>query len=291
MGIIGGGPAGIAAAIQLKRFDVPALLFDAKLPGSLLKNAHWVENYLGFYPGIPGGKLLEKFHATLSDYQIEPVYGTVEKLDYKDEVFILQAGSKTHHFEYVIVASGTKPKVGEHEVLTEVFPLLLERKKIILIIGGGDAAFDNALNLAKHNQVIICNRGNNFTALPALLTKALKHKNIRVYKNCKLQAISSSSNNKRYNVSFIHKTEAISLVVDYVLQAIGRSPQKDFYSENLKKYERHLIKRSKLFLAGDVKNDRYRQVAIAVGDGIMAAMKISHKLQKSNARRYQQTWQ
>lgn len=287
VGIIGGGPAGIAAAIQLKRFDVPTLLFDAKLPGSLLKNAHWVENYLGFYPGLSGNELLEKFHANLSEYQIEPIYTKVKNLDYKDEIFILEAGDKTYHFDYVIVASGTKPKIGEHEALTEVFPLLAGRNKTILIIGGGDAAFDNALNLAEHNQVIICNRSNKFTALPVLLAKALKHKNIQAYQSCKLQTISSNIDNKQFNVSLVRKNETINCVVDHVLQAIGRVPQKDFYSEDLKKYEKLLIRRGQLFLAGDVKNARYRQVAIAVGDGIMAAMKISHKLQKSDARRYQ----
>jgi len=69
-------------------------------------------------------------------------------------------------------------------------------------------------------------------------------------------------------------------VVDFVLFAIGRSPQKDFYDASLAGYENELLDRGKLFLAGDVKNGPFRQVAIAAGNGLEVAMKIKQVMEK-----------
>ena len=68
------------------------------------------------------------------------------------------------------------------------------------------------------------------------------------------------------------------LEVDYLIIAIGRTEQKDFYSENLLSNEKILIENKLLALAGDVKNGLFRQTSIAVGDGIKCAMEIYHSL-------------
>jgi thioredoxin reductase len=68
------------------------------------------------------------------------------------------------------------------------------------------------------------------------------------------------------------------LDADYVVFALGREPQLDFLSELVKTNVRELERNGRIYFVGDVKNDIYRQTAIAVGDGIMAAMKIARKL-------------
>lgn len=290
--IIGAGPAGTAAAIQLKRSGIEPLLFDIKPSGSLLKNAWSVENYLDPGSGISGRQLLKEFHAMLTKHHLRPIYHVVEQLDYRRDAFEIKAdNNKTYYSDYVMVASGTKPKILpdkitryiKAQIFSEVLPLLNKRGKTVVIIGGGDAAFDNALNLATHNQVIVCNRRQDSQALPSLISKALKHKNIRYYKSCCLQAISLDEHGK-LNVSFAYGQKPLNITADYLLQAIGRLPQKDFYTVQLRACERGLIKQGRLFLIGDVRNNRYRQVAIAVSDGIIAAMKIFHNLQKNNVR-------
>ena len=288
--IIGAGPAGMAAALQLQRFGIATLLVGADFPGSLLRNAWWVENYLGITPGASGQNLLQMFQQHLKQNKIAVVNTSVELLDYKvaEQLFTIKTSLKNYEADYVIVATGTKPKVlplmttiqdtRKRYVFSEVFPLLKKRKRTIVIIGAGDAAFDNALNLAKYNKVIICNRSKNLTALPLLVQQATKNKHIVYYQDYKLRSILAGTQNNLACI-FVNKRRQVSLAADYLLAAIGRIPCKDFYADKLQSLETQLLKCNRLFLAGDVQNASYRQVAIAVSDGIVAAMQIFYALQ------------
>ncbi len=285
--IIGAGPAGMAAAMQLQRFDIKALLFEQGEAGSLLKNAWSVENYLGVPAGKAGLDLLQLFRQHLKKSKVNLVKAQVTSLDYdsKLHLFKIKTSAKIYFADRAIVATGTKPKVlpliKNHQeaikpyLFYEVFPLLRLRNKTIVIIGAGDAAFDNALNLAKHNKVMICNRSKCSAALPLLTNQALKHKNIAYYQEYALKEVGFGIH-KKLNCVFTNKKRRVCVEADYILAAIGRIPQKDFYTDRLKLSEKRLIKSGKLFLAGDVKNSKYRQVAIATGDGIVAAMRISN---------------
>ena len=168
----------------------------------------------------------------------------------------------------------------------KVFPLLKLRHKTILIVGGGDVACDNAINLAKFNKIIVCHRSKNTNALPTLLAKVKQHPNITYYANCKLQNIAAVTGKKKLGLMLDNFGKHVYIEVDYLLAAIGRLPQKDFYHSSLRLLEKKLIKQGKLFLVGDVKNSVYRQTAIATGDGIMAAMKIFHSMIKYDFTNY-----
>jgi len=264
--IIGAGPAGMAAALQLKRYGVDALLFDKSKTGSLLKNAWRVENYLGFN-AKSGLELLKIFQNQLKQHNIEPIITEVTSLDYNQDKFII---NNTHYAQQVIIASGTKPKTLPYEnIYYEVFLLLKERNKTIIIIGAGDAAFDYALNLAANNKVFILNKSNKIKALPLLVNKALKHENITYKENKIIKKITTDN-----TITFTSNNKKFTIVADFLLAAVGRVPQKDFYTQDLHAKEQELIKQSKLHLIGDVKNGIYRQTAIAVADGIQTAMKI-----------------
>jgi thioredoxin reductase (NADPH) len=284
--IIGAGPAGISCALQLQRFNIETILFEQSKTGSLLKNAWCVENYPGVSSGISGINLLQKFQKILVKNKIRVIKAKVEALDYNSNLkqFKIKANRKKHIVDYVVVASGTKAKVFnliqtaatiiKQNSFSEVFPILNQKNKTIIIIGAGDAAFDNALNLAQHNKIIICNHKKQNHALPLLVTKALKHKNITYYQNYELHSIAQGGYKNLCCHFFNKQRKSISIDADYLIAAIGRIPQKDFYTDKLFLLEKRLLKERKLFLIGDVKNSIYRQVAIAVGDGISTAMKI-----------------
>jgi len=288
--IIGGGPAGIAAAIQLKRYNLNPVLFEYGRPGGLVRNANIIENYPGFPEGIIGEVLAELMIMQLESSGIPLYRERVEKLDYKrttDSLSIITPES-TYQASIVIIATGTKPKKLDIieslpesvkvKTFYEIVPLINIKNKKIIIIGAGDAAFDYALNLASDNEVVILNRSNNIAAIPLLKERVDECSKIAYYADSNLKSIESSKTGIKVVVEQMGKQLIID--ADYLIVAIGREPNKDFYSQNLLKMEKELISQNRLYLIGDVINGLYRQVSIAIGDGVRSAMQIYNKLRE-----------
>lgn len=281
--IIGGGPASIATAIQLKRYKIECLLFEQRELGGLLKNAYKVENYLGFPEGISGLELVELFKKHLQIYGSKVIFERVILLDYKEGVFLIKTSKDTYYSNTVVVASGTKPKTLDiiktlseelkNKIFYEIYPIFDIQRKRVVIIGAGDIAFDYALTLSKNNEVLIVNRGNRIKALPLLVDRVMNNPRIRYFKNSLVRKIGKGKE-KALLITLLKQEDTIAIDADYVVVAIGRVPQKDFYSPNLIKMEQRLLSQGLLYLAGDVKNNIYRQTAIAIGEGIYTAMKI-----------------
>jgi thioredoxin reductase len=287
--IIGAGPAGIAAAIQLKRYGLEPVVFEREKIGGLLHNANLVENYPGFPDGIPGSELIKLFSAQLNRLGIKTRRQEITGVDYCDGVFEISSLQETCFSEYLIIASGTTPNQFEHldipenlkdKVFYEVRDLVNVSNKEIVIVGAGDAAFDYALNLAQNdNHVTILNRGNEVKSLELLVTRVKEKANID-YKDFN-EITSIFVNEKGMSLHLNSPEGKVHLFADYLLGALGRKPNQVFIRDNLRFQIEELRNSGLLYLVGDVKNEIYRQTAIAVGDGVMAAMQIHHMLEET----------
>jgi thioredoxin reductase len=276
--IIGGGPAGIAAAVQLHRSDVSTLILEKEEVGGLLLNANKVENYLGFPEGISGRELVKTFKKQLSFLGVKIKIEKVESIKYEKNKFTLLTNEAPFFSKYLIIASGTSPKKllytfseeVQKRVFYESYKMTMENKEIV-IIGGGDAAFDQALNLSKNNKVTILNRNTQHKCLP-LLHRRVKSNNQITYRTM-IEVKSVECSKERLFLRCIDKGKDVSISCDYILGAIGREPALEF---NLTEKEliNDLISKTRLFYIGDVVNDLFRQTTIAAGEGIKAAMKI-----------------
>ena len=286
--IIGAGPAGIAAAIQLKRQGINPVVFEKREIGGLLRNANLVENYPGFPGGISGGHLVSLFERQLRAQLLEVVFEEVTSLDFEDETFHVESPKRVCRSRTVLVASGTKareftdikiPESVTARVFYEICPILEATGKKVVIVGAGDAAFDYALNLGKCNEVTILNRGETVRCLPLLWERVMKSGGIGYRKHAKIVNITGDSS-EGLLLECVGPGGASRLGADYLIFAIGRNPQLDFLSEKLKEEAQELENRGLLYFVGDVKYRVFRQTAIAVGEGIMAAMRMSKKLQE-----------
>ena len=210
--------------------------------------------------------------------------------EFDGDLFRIETDKRKLAARVLVAATGTKPKklpeglVGpglEERVFSEVYPLLSCSGKKVIIIGGGDAAFDYALNLAGSNQVVILNRGEEIKALRLLIDRALAHPDITYQAHAELKSLALDKDGKlQLEVSLGGNLGGME--GDYLIAAIGRDPDTDFSVPSIMKEIDQLKKNRRLYLIGDLKNGLFRQTAIAVGDGIRAAMEIDQYLSKES---------
>lgn len=288
--IIGAGPGGLSTALQLKRYGILPLIFEKDQVGGLLNNANLVENYPGFPKGIPGPALVKLFIDQLQNHSIPIVNEKVEVLQFRKENFQVRTDRQEYQSNILVIASGTKPrrftdikipKEIQGQVFYQVYPLLHLSGKRIAIVGAGDAAFDYALNLARGNEIEILNRGEQVSCLPLLWERAKQSPRIHYHPGTKISTLHPTIDR---SISLECQTPAGQVVfeVDSLVGAIGREPQLDFISGQFSKKAIQLENSGDLYYVGDVINGLYRQTAIAVGNGILTAMKIYNHLQESN---------
>ena len=283
--IIGAGPAGIACAVQLKRYGIDSLLFEKNHTGGLLRNANLVENYIGFEKGISGRDLVEKFRKNLEDLDIKPIFEEVKKISFSGGNFHIETSNALFISEILVVASGTKPRMIDYpindalqdKIFCEIVDLDKNNytDKKFVIIGAGDAAFDYALNLVNNyniSEVIILNRNNKAKCLPFLEKRALETEKIKHLKNIKVENIEETDD--KIVLSCTEEENNINIDADCIMYAIGRDACMYFLDDELLKESLNLQKERLLYFIGDVTNGNYRQTFIAAGDGIKTAMKI-----------------
>ena len=286
--IIGRGPAGIATAIQLNKYCSGLLvLFSKQWHSGLLPYAYNIENYPGFPHGITGAKLWSKFYAQLLQNNVQQVFHDVDLLNFDERIklFTIKVGDEVYYAKYVVVATGTiskqleLPKLDPTVINTcihyDLTKIIQQHSKKIAIIGAGDAAFDYALSLSQNNLVTIFNRGSSINASIALQKQIKTNQKIFYYDNAQLISLKPCGM-MRQQLFFQQAPNVVSYVFDYVVAAIGRVPNKAFYSARLAELETTLIENKLLYLVGYIKNNMCRQVAISVADGIIAAMQLKN---------------
>lgn len=251
----------------------------------MLRNANLVENYPGFPGGISGRELVRRIEKQLREANLTVAFEEVKLLDFSDGVFeITTAMDRSFCANRVVIASGTAPVLfsslgipvsAENRVFYEVYPLRFVHHKKVVVVGAGDAAFDYALNLAgRDNQVSILNRGAAVKCLPLLWERANACPKIRYFPETSVAGVREDAPGGSMTVECAVSGRTVMMGAHFVLFAIGREPQLSYLSPRIDRQKQELTSAGRLFFAGDVKNDIYRQTAIAAGDGILSAMKI-----------------
>jgi len=282
--IIGAGPGGITAAIQLKRCGIDFVLLEMNEVGGLLRNANLVENYPGFPEGISGRDLTELFKGQLLRLGVDILKETVINADHDGVIFeIATASSRIVRSKNLIIASGTQPRKIERGLIPEMIGdrLFYEvvhldgtKGKKIVVIGAGDAAFDYGLNLARKNRVVILNRGTGSKCLPLLAERVSRNNNIEYLTSTTVVQVRREAEGLSLRVRTIPGEKDTVIRADFLLAAIGRVPITDFFSPAIRESFDGKIKISGLYFAGDVIRGLSRQATVSIGDGMRSAMDI-----------------
>lgn len=286
--VIGAGPAGCAAAVQLKRYGLDVILIDKEKIGGLARNANLIENYLGFPKGISGVEFCYTLEEHLKYLEIETVKDEIISLsfDKSQDEFIAKSKKNQYNCQYLVIATGTKPRrlnfKGEEE-LRENGLLFYEPAKMleklffnkkIAIIGSGDAAFDYAINLAnRENHITIITRTKDYKSLPLLVQRATDNKFITIKANQDIKEFSAKK--EKEEILPIVKTKSKEeIVADFILVAVGRD-QNHILSEV--KFDK-FVKENRVYFIGDLVNKIERQISISSGQGIRCAMRIAKEI-------------
>ncbi len=283
--VVGAGPAGMAAAIYLQRAGLAPLLLEMDEPGGLLREANLVENYPGFPGGISGAELVALIIKQVRDVGVTIAKERAERISLRKGGFVVKTDRRERASRTLIIATGTRPRATRLKGSSAVTGKRLfyginsiPRKglgdSLVLVVGGGDVAFDYGLNLrSKGCKVTILSRSQPRCLL--LLQARAEQAGIEVRTGFIPRSVRERKG--RVVLSCNHDGKSVELVGDYVLIACGREPNIELLKDsNLRASTTRgvppMTEVPGMFLVGDALRESCRQTGIAVGDGILAAM-------------------
>ncbi len=185
--IIGGGPAGLTAAIYTSRARLKTLVIESySVPGQAIITDS-IENFPGFPEGINGFELVEKFKKQAEKFGAELIVKNVEKIEQLQDGWRIKAEDKTYTTLSIIIATGAHPRKldvpGEHKFTGKGVSYCatcdgaLYRDKHVVVIGGGDTAIDEALFLTRFaKKVTLVHRRDRLRATKILQERVLANK-------------------------------------------------------------------------------------------------------------------
>ena len=283
--IVGAGPAGMAAALYLKRLGIDPIIVDKNSPGGEMLKIYNLENYLGF-ENINGADLALKMVNQLKKLGVRFVYGQVKDIIKKDK-FLVKLDNKEIEADNVIIATGKiSNKLGlknEDEFIGKGISYCaicdgnFYKDKDVAVIGGGNTAFTDALYLSDLCDKVYVIVRNNVRADEILQSKVKEKENIILIKGSTVKGIVVSD-----------KIDGVVLDNDRVIDvsglfiAIGGKPNLDFISNLKIETENGFIKTDKnmmtnikgIYAAGDVVIKDFYQIITAINDGVIAALNI-----------------
>ena len=290
VGIIGSGPAGLSAAIYAKRANLSAVVIEKEYEGTgQIAESGQVDNYLGL-PGISGYDLGEQFreHAVkLGVAFLEQEVTEIKKENSAVFTIIFEDGSSVET-KTVIYAAGATPRraniPGEQEYSGKgvsycaICDGSFYRGKKVAVLGGGDTALDDAVYLADlAEQVYVIHRRKEFRGAATTVEKLRKKENVTFVLEHRVKEITGAE-----KVNGVILEDGTAIAVDGVFVAYGSVPQTDLVKElvtldaagYVKAEETGETSLAGLYVAGDARTKKLRQVVTAVSDGANAATAV-----------------
>lgn len=282
--VVGAGPAGIAAAQQCVREDIDnVLVLEKEKIGGLIRQANKIENFPGFV-GEDGREIAEELEKIVSKYDIDVEYTEVKNIEKMDEGFRLKSDDVSIETKYLVLATGTRPRALGFEGEIHHPEWRDYTGDRVVIVGGGDAAYDYSLRVDRLGGEVTILRRSNPKALPILVKKATRRDIEEV--EAELREVEKSEN------GFSIGCEDDVLEADVLITAIGREPKIPDLTFDLEledsKFPTGKTDIDNLFVVGSTVLGTYRQTSLCWGMGIAAGMDLGKTIsccEKSKSRK------
>jgi thioredoxin reductase (NADPH) len=298
--IIGGGPAGLTAAVYLGRSKVNTVVFEKVVPGGYIINVEKIENYPGFIEGISGEELGRLYTQHAERFGAEIRTEEVKELTLNALPFRIETSHGSYTSDSLILATGTSNRKigapGEEKFTNKGISFcatcdapFFEGENVV-VVGAGNSGVQESLYISKFaKHITIIEMLDHPTAEPILIDRLNENDRIELLISHSVMSFKGDKFLENVDVKDIKSGEVKNIKVKGAFIYAGDLPNSDLVKGRLKLDKSGFIftdERLKtsvkgVFAAGNVRNTPFRQVATAIGDGAIAAHEVYKFLEGS----------
>lgn len=293
--VLGGGPAGVSAAIYGARAGLSVIVLEKMLIGGRLVSVDRIENYPGFPDGITGPELGLLFDKHLRRFKVKIETAQAEQVSFKGAQKKVFTTNGEINGRAAVIATGTMPKLLQVEGESDLYGRGIShcascdaaffRGKEVAVVGGSSAALEETLFIARFaKKVYLIHNRNVFRAVQSLQEQVFALPNVEVLWNTTVQKIEGEK--RVTGLRLLQDDRERVLPVDGVFILTGRIPSSTFLRDEVALDESGYIitdeymetSLSRVYAAGDVRRTTLRQIVTAAADGAIAATYAARSL-------------
>jgi len=286
--IIGGGPAGLVAALYAGRAQLDALMIEKQFQGGQMVTTNEVENYPGFVD-ITGSDLANIMYEHAKKFGGTMEYKEVLEIQVDGDIKRVITDTEAYEAKVVILSMGVKPrKLGldrENELGGRGVSYCATcdggffRNKIVAVVGGGDTAVEDALHLSRiAEKVYLISRSKKLTANKVAQEKLFKTDNVEIIWNSIVTKLNGEEKLSGIQIKNVENDKIIELEMNGLFVAVGSSPSTDLVKGLVDLNKQGYIIADEscktsvegIFAIGDIRTKAVRQVLTAAADGAVS---------------------
>ncbi len=288
--IVGGGPAGMTAALYAARAGKSVVIFEGEALGGQILPTRKIENYPALLD-VDGYTFADGLTKQITALGVTIVYASVTKLEKADDAFTLTAGNEEYMSLAVILATGLKHRKlglnGEEALIGRGISFcatcdgMFFRKREVAVVGGGNTAVQDALVLSEYcSRVYLIHRRAELRAEESLSAEMWARENIEFIGETVIEELEGKENLQSLTLRNVITGAVQYLPVAALFEAIGQLPQNAAFSDLVALDEEGYFLTDNecrtscpgIFAAGDACRKSVRQLTTAVSDGTIAAL-------------------
>ena len=302
--IIGGGPAGYTAALYAARAELKPLVIEGFQWGGQLMVTSDVENYPGYPDGVMGPEMMQDFRRQAERFGAEFVTDDVTEVDFSERPFRITVHKDVHLAKSVILATGAHARwlgldseqrlQGRGVSACATCDGAFFKEKEIVVVGGGDSAFEEALFLTRFGtKVTLVHRRNDFRASQIMVSRARANPKVELLTPYAVEEVLGDFAVEGLRLRNTETGETRDITAQGFFVAIGHEPNTSLFLDRLDHDENgYLVTKPGstetnipgVFAVGDVQDHIYRQAITAAGSGCMGALDAERFLAELGAK-------
>ena len=287
--IIGGGPAGLNAALYAGRAGLDAVLFEKMFAGGQMVTTTQLDNYIGFPGGVGAVDLAMNMEEQAKSAGAKIQYEEILNLDLSGTVKKIKTGKQEYDAKAVILCMGATPRAlgvdGEERLRGRGVSYCATcdgaffKGKAVAVVGGGDTALEDALFLSRYcDKVYLIHRRNAFRGTKIVSDKVGQMKNVDVIWDTVVERINGQDKVESIDVKNVQNEEPRTITLDGVFIAVGTQPNNALVQGKVALDEQGYVLAGEdmktnvkgVFAAGDLRQKLLRQIITAASDGAVA---------------------